>query len=569
VQGIVTTWRAFEALLRIEERRTGWSVLQARATYSVCCFFIALQPASIFWGLDVYGGWSAHLLTPMVLAVLCGAGMVLLRYTRTQRYHAAFFTVLILVGIVVPALPDHTGIETSVLPYIVLGPLLLCFIGGWRWGFGALPLNILMIAVLTQNTLAGTDGALTAMQELRAQQALFAVLIATFAACAVAAAAQSSLERLEGANLRARQAEAAKSDFLAAMSHELRTPMNGVLGLTEVLLREEKEPLTERQRDLLTTIDNAGTHLLGIVDDILNLSKLEANRVVAEERPLSLHALLMGVRETFAGNAVTKGLRLKLRLGERLPDWVEGDELRIKQIMTNLVSNALKFSEHGEVSIRADGLEARRGWVWIEVRDTGCGIPPERAEAIFEPFEQAERGVERRFGGTGLGLPISRQLAELLGGEIHLKRTGPEGSVFVLMLPLSPAAAQPRPRRLGFDREALKGLRVLVVEDNEVNRLVIGEMLKLMGAEALFAENGREALTALAALDVDAVLMDKHMPEMNGIEATAAIRASGEAWAGVPIIAATADAMEGEEAALLAAGMNGFVSKPVRADRLA
>nr|WP_305888986.1 ATP-binding protein [Parvularcula maris] len=407
------------------------------------------------------------------------------------------------------------------------------------------------------------------LQELRVTQAVFALLLATFVACAVSLAAKTALEQSEAANRRAKRAEAAKSDFLAAMSHELRTPMNGVLGLTEVLLREGSEPLSPRQRELLTTIDDAGSHLLGIVDDILNLSKLEANRVTAESRPLSLHALLRGVRETFAGNAVAKRLRLGVTLGEHLPDWVTGDELRIRQIVTNLVSNAVKFSEVGEVSIRADGLEARPGWVWIEVRDCGCGIPPERAEAIFEPFEQAERGVERRFGGTGLGLPISRQLANLLGGEIHLKRTGPEGSTFVLMLPLSETEPEAKRSGAGFDREALRGLDVLVVEDNEVNRLVIGEMLKLMGARTRFAENGREALAALRAFGADVVLMDKHMPEMNGIEAAAAIRASGEPWAEVPIIAATADAMEGEEAALLAAGMNGFVSKPVRADRLA
>jgi CheY-like chemotaxis protein len=224
----------------------------------------------------------------------------------------------------------------------------------------------------------------------------------------------------------------------------------------------------------------------------------------------------------------------------------------------------------GTVRLRADGVLSRDGWVWIEVEDSGCGVPPKKAEAIFEPFEQAEGGFERRFGGTGLGLPISRKLANLLGGEIHLKRTGPEGSTFVVMLPLPGAEPVVKAvREDGFDKEVLRGLKVLVVEDHEVNRLVVSEMLKLMGAKPSFAENGKEALVALENSDVDVVLMDKHMPEMNGIEATKAIRTSGKSYADVPIIAATADAMEGEEAALLSAGMDAFVPKPVRAERLA
>lgn len=567
-------WRALERFLLMDRLDSGWAILRTRATYSILLCFVLVQTTNIFISLYTFGGWTVYHWPSVAFSIFCLGAVVILRWFKASLLFATVLGATMIAGIVIPASLDNTGIDTSLLPYLAISPLVLTFVGGWRVGLVFLPIALVVLVLLAENATPGNPGFLTGlsmMQELRLTQGVFAICLATFAATALSAAAEEALDSLESARSRALEAERAKSQFLASMSHELRTPMNAVLGLTGVLLETHDDPLSERQRKLMTTVDNAGSHLLSIVDDILNLSKLEADKVAVEKAPLNLTALLETVLETFSANAETSGLALTLDVGEELPELLLGDELRIRQIFSNLVSNAIKFTQEGGVAIRAGALPGRKGWAWIEVQDTGHGIPAERLEAVFDPFEQAENGTLRRHDGTGLGLPICRKLTELMGGEISIKRTGPSGTTFVVILPLPEAKAhKPKKSAQQADRSVrLDGLSILVAEDNPVNQLVTEEILKLLGATSRFAENGREVLELMGTVDVDLILMDKHMPIMDGIEATRAIRESGEPWADVPIIAATADAMEGEEAALLDVGMDGFIAKPMRADRLA
>ena len=567
-------WRALERILRVDQLESGWAILQARAIYTVVLGFGILQLLNTVVSSYVYGGWTPYLL-PSIAFTIVGIPLALtLRWTKGRTFQTVVIAGLVLTGIAVPAMAENTGIDTSLVPYLAVSPVVIAFIGGWRAGLLFYPAAVALLFALAENAVPGVPGLLQGLsvdQQLRLTQAISGVSVATLSSCGMSAAAEAALTRLESARADAKSAEASKSQFLASMSHELRTPMNAVIGLTGVILNDEHSELSARHRKLLETVDGAGRQLLGIVDDILNISKLDANMVVIEIEPFDLKGLMRHLMDTFSANAEAKGIELTLDISEEVPPLVNGDDLRVRQVFSNLLSNAIKFTEDGSVHVRSGILPGRPNWVWIEVEDSGCGVPKERSEAIFDPFEQADRGSARRHDGTGLGLAICRRMAELMGGEINLKRTGPDGTTFVVILPLpkAEALAEPATPLAAQPPERLDGLQVLVVEDNAVNRLVIGEILSMLGAQTRFAENGREALDAFGVYEIDLVLMDKHMPEMDGIEATRIIRESGESWARVPIIAATADAMEGEEAAMLAAGMDGFISKPVRAQQLA
>jgi len=361
---------------------------------------------------------------------------------------------------------------------------------------------------------------------------------------------------LEQAKVEAAAASDAKSAFLAMMSHELRTPMNGVLGMAHAL---KQGPLDPRQTEQVEMLLRAGDGLMAILNDILDISKIEAGRLELETTAFDLVDVGQRVCDLWAEPARARGLRLIYDVAPGTPRWVAGDPTRVRQIMLNLVSNALKFTEVGCVRVT---LRPGAAGIEILVDDTGIGMSSDQQARLFETFSQADPTIARRYGGTGLGLAICRQLATLMGGVISVESAAGEGSTFCVRLPLSPAqapgAVQPAARIDG-----LAGLRILVVEDNPINQAVARAILEATGALIDVADDGVQALEKLRRQAVDLVLMDVHMPHMDGIEALSRIRAGEAGERDMPVIALTADAMTGEEARLLRLGFDAVQAKPI------
>lgn len=374
-------------------------------------------------------------------------------------------------------------------------------------------------------------------------------------------------ETLKAAKRQALETSKAKSAFLAAMSHEIRTPLNAVIGLTEALL---DAGLDARQRKLVAEANRSGEHLLALISDVLDLSKLEAGKMALDPVRFSVTELVSSVAGMFASAAEQKGLVLETTVAPNVREEVTADEKRLRQILVNLVGNALKFTESGRIDIRvrtgALNTDDSSAELLIDVADTGVGIAPDRAPTLFEAFTQADASVARRFGGTGLGLAICRKLLDEMGGEISCESAPGEGSTFRVRLPvkLAPgASAAPRDAGAAQAEGVLQGLHILFADDNAGNRLVYEEMAKKLGCTARIVASGREAAAACGRETFDAVIMDIEMADMDGIEATKAIRALDAPASAVPIIAATAHALRGDRERFLAAGMNDYLAKPI------
>ena len=362
---------------------------------------------------------------------------------------------------------------------------------------------------------------------------------------------------LEAQTRAANAANQAKSAFLAMMSHELRTPMNGVLGMAHAL---ERTDLTPRQAEHVATLLRSGGGLMTILNDILDLAKIEAGRFDIEKRPFDLAYAVNRSVELWAPTALEKGLILTCEISPKAHAWVSGDDARLRQVLQNLLSNALKFTSQGTVRLTVEPV-GRGDEIAFTVTDTGPGIEPATQARLFQGFTQADTSIARRFGGTGLGLAISQNLARLMGGVITLQSRVGEGSSFTLVLPLPEEIFHPElsPSPPPLAREAL--VRALVVDDNRTNQEVARALLEALGLTVETAASGQEGLLALASSGFDVVFMDIHMPGMSGIETLAAIRASGQET--LPVVALTADAMAGERERLLALGFNDYLSKPI------
>ncbi len=562
-------------------------VAQRQSLLLVGILSLVVGSLPINMAYQIYTGRWSLLVFSSVTAVLYGGALVVY---RTRDIHDTLCTVALtwgFLGVFGTALLSG-GIYSSVSPIAALLPLLALSLrnrqSAMHWtiltAIGFVGLAAIEVAGLTP------EGQREAFERPFPVAVNLLLMLAYATGFALFLESLNHIHRTELVEQRrsADDANAAKSAFLANMSHELRTPMNGVLGLTEIVLLDNELPIQHRHR--LQTVLQSGRALVDLLNDILDLSKVEEGQLVLEEIPWSPRRVIRDVERLFGEVARRKGLELTLKLDSaELPAWIYGDPTRVRQVVCNLVGNAVKFTTEGSVEL---ALSCTDNILCVSVRDTGPGIAADVQARIFEPFTQADASMARRHGGTGLGLAISRRLTRRMGGEIQVDSVLGEGSEFRIRLPIRPASAPegweevptndlvsriplPEATVFGPDRPPLPdssklneaqfaGIEVLVVEDVGVNRMVAQNMLEQLGCSVDVAVDGEEGLASiLGKPDYDVVLMDWHMPNMDGLEVTRLVRLAGFH---TPIVGLTASVRPEEKAEALAAGMDDFMGKP-------
>lgn len=392
------------------------------------------------------------------------------------------------------------------------------------------------------------------------------------------------IEQLELAKAEVERSSRVKDEFLATMSHEIRTPMNGIIGMVNLLADSD---LQERELEMVRTIQSSSEALLQILNDILDLSKIQSSGIQLEDREFSPHALVHDVLSSFVPQAFGKGLQVDLVVRSNVPDRILGDNLRLRQVLFNLVGNAVKFTSRGGVEVTLDyvPVSEQRGRLYCFVRDEGIGIAPERVNTLFQPFHQADNSISRRFGGTGLGLAICRKLVERMKGEITVESKAGQGSVFVFHVEVRlPADLASTPPATGIstprpvtpestesgqgDATSLPGREVLLVEDNATNQRVAQLTLERLGWQVDVASSGFEAIALATKKYYDLILMDLQMPGMDGLQTTRHIRGMGLPSSNARIVAMTAHAFDEDRQRCLSAGMNDFLCKPFKLSSL-
>ena len=537
---------------------------------------------------DFQEGYAAYpvqtliaVLTPLIF-LTCPVLVAIVKNTRTVAYF--FLTIIFLSMFSVPLMAGGMFSHATLfmLPWAVMCTLLL----GWKEGAGAAMLVIGAYLFLHLNRHSIPPSITEISPETISSWLLIGLTISLIILVGGAGIFQREMAKamtsLTTARAEAEAANQAKSEFLANMSHEIRTPMNGIIGMAEML---EGSKLDQRQKTFVETISTSSETLLAIINDILDLSKIEAGYLKIDLRPFSVKSLTAHIETLFAPRMGQKGLKFIAAYDDALPAAFLGDENKIRQILVNLIGNAFKFTKQGQVEINIEGARNEKDEFDLSfiITDTGIGISPDELTVVFSKFAQADSATTRRFGGSGLGLSISQHLASAMGGNIEAQSTPGEGSTFTFKVALPVAAAglcetndqhrnnihkdEPMDAPQNHAQPIpLEKIKLLAAEDNEINRLVLKSMIDSSRYEVTFAVNGREAVNAFKVGGFDLILMDISMPEMDGYEAAAAIRSHERAngLEPVPIICLTAHALNGQREACLECGMDDYLSKPVR-----